>query len=359
MDLVSKRKVHIKALKCLCVKTISLALVCAFNMANAATVLQYHHVSENTPRETSVTPTEFREHMQMLADSGRKIVSLQKLIALLRANKPIPDDWTAITFDDGFRNIIEQADPILKKHRFPYTIFVNPGTVALGLPSMLDWEQLRLLKAQGVFIANHSMSHQYLVRVPYRDQKDTAINDILAAQKRLEQERLFTDRVFAYPYGEFDKALMAQLEQHQFISFGQHSGAISQNSHRQRLPRYPASGRYANAEALLQKLWTSAFSLNYESVPDMLSMAELPVLTLVFKDIQFNKQQFRCFSGAEIMEKIEWVSDNQVTIQAKQPWSSDRHRYNCTAPISNQKQTRYYWFSQPWLSTIKPPNKPE
>jgi poly-beta-1,6-N-acetyl-D-glucosamine N-deacetylase len=329
------------------------------NVVHGATVLQYHHVSESTPRDTSVTPAEFRDHMQMLAQSGRQVVSLQKLTQLLRENKPIPENWTAITFDDGYRNIIEQADPILKAHGFPYTIFVNPGTVDLGLPSMLDWAQLRKLKSEGVLIGNHSMTHQYLVRTPYRDQSYAAINDILTAQKRLEQEKVSTEKVFAYPYGEFDKALMLQLAQHHFISFGQHSGAIGLNSHRQRLPRYPASGRYANTESLQQKLYTQAFDLDYDATPDMVSTKERPVLTMVFKDIKFAKQQFRCFSGSEVIEDIEWISENKVAVRAKQPWSTARHRYNCTAPIPNQKQTRYYWFSQPWLSELKPPLKPE
>jgi poly-beta-1,6-N-acetyl-D-glucosamine N-deacetylase len=359
MDITKIYSKRISVLKCGVLILLSLACLIWLNIANAATVLQYHHVSESMPRETSVTPAEFKSHMQMLADSGRQVVSLQRLLALLRTNQPIPEDWTAITFDDGFRNIIEQADPVLKAHGFAYAIFVNPGTIDLNLPSMLDWEQLRKLKSEGVLIGNHSMSHHYLVREPYRGKKDAAIQDILAAQKRLEQEKVSTEKVFAYPYGEFDKGLMVQLEKYQFISFGQHSGAIGLNSHRQRLPRYPASGRYANTESVQQKLFTQAFDLDYDAIPDMVSKEELPMLTLLFKDIKFEKQQLRCFSGSEIIEDIVWLSEKKVSIRAKQPWSTARHRYNCTAPIPNQKQTRYYWFSQPWLSELKPPLKPE
>ena len=44
--------------------------------ANALVVLQYHHVNENTPAVTSVSPDMFRAHMELLENEGMTIVDL-------------------------------------------------------------------------------------------------------------------------------------------------------------------------------------------------------------------------------------------------------------------------------------------
>src|SRR5690606_39813349 len=50
--------------------TILLCTMAAY--AQAAVVLQYHHVSESTPASTSITPALFKQHMDYLAEQEFK-----------------------------------------------------------------------------------------------------------------------------------------------------------------------------------------------------------------------------------------------------------------------------------------------
>lgn len=100
------------------------ALVTALcTTAQAAIILQYHHVATNTPKTTSVTPAEFRQQMQLLKEQKMKVVSLERLIKQLKAGEPLADDEVAITFDDGFENVFTNARPILREFGYPYTCF--------------------------------------------------------------------------------------------------------------------------------------------------------------------------------------------------------------------------------------------
>ena len=52
--------------------------------AQAAIILQYHHVATDTPRSTSVTPAEFRQQMQHLKDLGYHLLEPPSNVADLR-----------------------------------------------------------------------------------------------------------------------------------------------------------------------------------------------------------------------------------------------------------------------------------
>ena len=52
--------------------------------ANAVVILQYHHVSETTPAATSVTPAQFREQMQFLANDGFKVIPLSQVVEAIK-----------------------------------------------------------------------------------------------------------------------------------------------------------------------------------------------------------------------------------------------------------------------------------
>ncbi|MCR9121199.1 MAG: polysaccharide deacetylase family protein [Phyllobacteriaceae bacterium] len=74
----------------------------------------------------SVTPEFLETSVQTALESGLTPVHLHDLPALLAD----PDDdrrFVAFTLDDGYRNNAEFAAPVFRRHRVPYTIFINPG----------------------------------------------------------------------------------------------------------------------------------------------------------------------------------------------------------------------------------------
>jgi peptidoglycan/xylan/chitin deacetylase (PgdA/CDA1 family) len=94
-------------------------------------ILGYHKVSpDDHPFFEPVHPRLFEQQMQFL-QSCYRVMSLQELVQRA-ARGDVPQRAVAITFDDGYRDNYEYAFPILKKYKFPATIFVATGAIGTG-----------------------------------------------------------------------------------------------------------------------------------------------------------------------------------------------------------------------------------
>jgi peptidoglycan/xylan/chitin deacetylase (PgdA/CDA1 family) len=85
------------------------------------------------------------------------------------------------------------------------------GATALA-PSVLGWEELRRLAAEGAAIGSHSRTHPLLDKVARAE----ASREILDSLGDLERELGPTPRVFAYPGGGFDGGVATILEEEGF-----------------------------------------------------------------------------------------------------------------------------------------------
>ena len=86
-----------------------------------AAILLYHHVSSSTPASTSISPEAFKSHMEYL-DAHHTVVSLQDVVSAIQHNTTLPENAVAITFDDGYANILDNAHPILADLGFPLSL---------------------------------------------------------------------------------------------------------------------------------------------------------------------------------------------------------------------------------------------
>lgn len=57
------------------------------------------------------------------------ILPFHEVADRLRQQKPLPDFAVVLTFDDGLRNNLTEASPVLLKHQVPATFFVCPGLI--------------------------------------------------------------------------------------------------------------------------------------------------------------------------------------------------------------------------------------
>ena len=112
-------------------------------------VLQYHHVSQDTPASTSLSPDRFTEHLQWLADNRYSVIALPDALDLLFTGGEVPDRTAVITFDDGYQSIYDAAFPILRQFDFPFTIFVNPEPHDAGRKAWVSWDEIREMSASG------------------------------------------------------------------------------------------------------------------------------------------------------------------------------------------------------------------
>ena len=67
-------------------------------------ILTYHSI-DDSGSVISVSPAQFRRHMQILTEKRIRVVPLRDVQATPGA--------VALTFDDGYRNLVEHAAPVL------------------------------------------------------------------------------------------------------------------------------------------------------------------------------------------------------------------------------------------------------
>lgn len=177
-------------------------------------ILVYHIVRPSYPSDSSAvralahTPEVFDEQMQYLGTAGYHVVSFSALENYFRDNTPLPAHPIIISFDDGWSDQFIYAFPILEKYHYTATFFVftNP----IGTKGFITWDELRIMQKAGMTIGSHSRSHPYLTKVI----GSTALwNEISGSKQTLEQRLGIPIHEFAYPFGQYNPAILAAVEQ--------------------------------------------------------------------------------------------------------------------------------------------------
>lgn len=323
-----------------------------------AVILQYHHVSEDTPVSTSISPEKFTEHLNLIERLGFDVKPLQYVIENIQNNIPFDKKTLAITFDDGYDSIYLAAYPKLKSRNWPFTVFISPKAIDKSHGNTMTWEQLKEMDENGANIANHSWEHLHLLERLENESNEQwqtrILHDITHTQQYLETKLGPRLKYFAYPYGEFNEPLKQLLKNEGYIAFAQQSGAINAFSEFQALPRYPASGIYANPETLSTKINSLAFEIIQYTPEQQIRKANeaAPQLMLEVNAEDVRHRQAQCYFAGQAVPTNTNIVDGILTIQTQFDGvlPVGRSRYNCTAP--SKKHNGYYWFSMPFISII-------
>lgn len=317
------------------------------NQANAATVVIYHHVSESTPASTSLSPDQFVTHLELFETLELEVVPLSKIVNAIKNKQEVKHNWLALTFDDGFRSVYDNALPELTKRKLPFTVFVNPDNVK---PSKLymDWPQLQELTKHGGELANHTLAHENLVQDGLTLEQIRA--NIVAAEQQILEQTGQSHKMVAYPFGEYNDGVKSVLKSLDMVGFAQHSGAIDQHSDLQALTRFPAAGIYANPKTLTNKVKSLPFALKSITPTDTKPLSNPPTVTVQLASKDFYQSQLACFiTGQSDPVKPTWNDDLTFTITAPETIGQGRVKYNCTAP-SIKHRGHFYWMSKLWIN---------
>ena len=174
-------------------------------MSTRSTVIAYHAVGECAPEDDPhslfITLEAFERQMDFLAQH-RRVVTLAEAVAGPRdGGAPA----VAITFDDGYRSVLECAVPVLEDHNFPATIFVptkwlgdhNRWDPPSRCPlSIMDVDELRTAAARGFSIETHGHEHRHLEGAS----EEIAAADIAASLAVLGKIQESAVRFLAYPF---------------------------------------------------------------------------------------------------------------------------------------------------------------
>jgi peptidoglycan/xylan/chitin deacetylase (PgdA/CDA1 family) len=187
-------------------------------------ILLYHRVSDDDD-PLAVAPRRFREQMACLAAEGYRVVDLIEALDLLGAGVA-PPRTIALTFDDGFADVGDEALPVLQRHGFRATVFVTTGVtdgrVAFPWyerqPKVLGWDEIVALDRQGTLrFEAHTVTHPSLLAVD----DGTAAAEIRDSRHELQGRLGRTVSAFAYPAG-----LYSERERH-LVSQAGYAAAVS------------------------------------------------------------------------------------------------------------------------------------
>ncbi len=102
-----------------------------------AIILCYHGISDDDfdvlkgYDERHITKSLFKEQMVYLRNKGYQFVTLTELMARLKKKEPL-GKLVALTFDDGFQNVIDNAYPIMKEFGGKGCVYVISGLPGTG-----------------------------------------------------------------------------------------------------------------------------------------------------------------------------------------------------------------------------------
>ncbi|MFA7429218.1 MAG: polysaccharide deacetylase family protein [Rhodospirillaceae bacterium] len=107
-------------------------------------VLRYHSVSPlgaaYRADAISVSPADFARQMRFLA-RHYTVIGLDRVADHIIDGTPLPPRAACITFDDGYKDNVVHAFPILADLRLPATFFITAGPVVLGTSFWVAWVQ--------------------------------------------------------------------------------------------------------------------------------------------------------------------------------------------------------------------------
>ncbi|MCA1778875.1 MAG: polysaccharide deacetylase family protein [Xanthomonadaceae bacterium] len=220
-----------------------------------AVVLLYHHVSDRTPSSTSVSPQQFQRHLEFLHQHEFEVWPLDQIIKrLFDQSLGVPDNVVAITFDDAYESIHDQAWPMLEKYGWTATVFVNTDAVDQGHKPYMNWDQLRELTGAGFALGNHSASHAHLLAHESGETADEwrrrVTEDIRRAERRIFDETGLDTRLLAYPFGEDSIELAGLIDSLGYRGLTQRSGAIGAHTDDRAIPRFPMAQGFDSIERL-------------------------------------------------------------------------------------------------------------
>ena len=154
-------------------------------------ILMYHYIrdyqNEADPlgEGLSVAPETFAKQLDTLISAGFQATSLTKL-----ASGQLPPKPLILTFDDGYLDAYTSAFPLLQERGLTATFFVVKNFI--GKPGYMNEGQIVALKAAGMEIGGHSLTHRNLASAPY----EKAIDEIAGSLRG-------HDNVFCYPAGKY------------------------------------------------------------------------------------------------------------------------------------------------------------
>lgn len=293
-----------------------------------------YHVFHATKEATQMRiPTEkFRKQMEAIKKSNIPVITLDQFLKWRRGKGELPPQSILITMDDGWRSVYQEAFPIMKKLKLPFTIYLYKNYVGANRGGRaLSIAMIREMMASGLCtLGSHSVSHPFPSTVKKAKAKgDEKYNKFLRTELGISKsflEKTFKSKIttYAYPGGYHTPEMFSLAKEFGYDHlFTVKPGKVRRDSPAETLPRYIVLGNHDgafNAAMVFRngsRFITPPVLLPYPVSPnpgelvesrlpvirlDLTSVEDLDPASLVIRVAGFGKVPHRAISGKQIFE---------------------------------------------------------
>lgn len=202
----------------------------------------FHSVG-NDNLHHNISTSEFEEIIKTLSKCEKEVLFLEEAIES-------KNETVCLTFDDGYKNYLTKALPIMEKYNTPSVLFVCPKLVKMGgkLPSsrfltderdfLLSDEDIHKISEKDlVKIGNHTLTHLKLTQLDNYSQSysvETEVNKSLRMIEKITDNRT---NLFSYPYGEYNDKIINIVNQNHNYAVTAADEKVTNNNSPLELPR--------------------------------------------------------------------------------------------------------------------------
>ena len=165
-----------------------------------------------------------------------------------------------ITFDDGYKDLISNSLPILKKYNFKATCFVVSNLIGetnswdendknITKKKLMNKMDIALWIKNGMKIGSHSKNHKKLTNLSF----EIMLNE--KKESKFYLENLIDSSVdsFCYPYGSFNEKIVNEVKKNYKFAFTTKRSRYDQSIHNKYvLPRIDMGKKMSNFKMYLK-----------------------------------------------------------------------------------------------------------
>ncbi len=184
-------------------------------------ILMYHRIGDEVDSPWWVTIRDFEAQLQALREQGYTSVWPSDLAAHQRWGWPLPRKPILLTFDDGYLNLTEQAEPLLRKYGFKGVSYLITGRIGDSPATRQNWEGTPLLiwpevkaayRRGTIRFGGHSRTHPNLRALAEPRQ------EITSCYRDVKRKGGFTPEGFCFPYGQYKDETLVELGRSKFTT---------------------------------------------------------------------------------------------------------------------------------------------
>ena len=223
-------------------------------------IVSYHSINnENCP--ISLNLEEFEKQLVFFKKNNFQSIHCNEI-------KNTSKKKFIITFDDGYKDLITNALPLLKKYNFKATCLIISNLIGkrniwdefnenIKDKELMNLSDINYWLKNGMKIGSHSKNHKKLTKL---DEKEK-IDEIINSKNELESLTGTTIDSFCYPYGLYNENVVNIVKEKYDFAFTTNRSRFNTNKHNKYLlPRIDMGKKISKF-----KLYLKAFT-PYEDI---------------------------------------------------------------------------------------------